>query len=77
MRPCVESCAIPQSKIIFEELSKALVVTQGGKRSSNQSSRRSVHTQSQIASPRSGMTQRNMEVVENTIRLPEFQGFGS
>jgi hypothetical protein len=81
---CVESmtpCASPQSEITVEDLSKSLIVSQGGQSSSNQSSGSSVQSQSQNqsqpTSPRGGTTQRNMAGVDNTLRLPEFQGVGS
>jgi hypothetical protein len=77
---CVESmtpCASPQSEITVEDLSKELIVSKGGQSSSNQSSGSSAQSQSQPTSPRGGTTQRNMAGVDNTLRLPEFQGVGS
>jgi hypothetical protein len=79
---CVESmtlCASPQSEVMFEDLSKEIVVSQGGSSSSSQNSGSSVQSQnqSQPTSPRGGTTSNNMVGVDNTLRLPEFQGIGS
>jgi hypothetical protein len=70
-------CASPRSEITFEDLSKSLIVSKGGKSSSDQSSGSGVQSQSQPISPRGGTTQRNMERVEKTLIFPEFQGVGS
>jgi hypothetical protein len=71
----------PQSEIIVEDLSKVIVVSQGGQSSSNQSNGISAWSQSlnhsQPTLPRRGNIQRNMIGVDNTLRLPEFQGVGS
>jgi len=64
---------------MFEDLSKEIVVSQGGPSSSNQSSGSNARSQNQIqpTSPRGGTTPINMAGVDNTLRLPEFQGIGS
>jgi hypothetical protein len=70
----------PQSKITFEDLSKAIIVSQGVHSSSSQNCGSSVHSQSQTqsppTSPRRGTTQANMVGVDNTLRLLEFKGVG-
>jgi hypothetical protein len=75
------SCVSPKSEISVEDLSKPIVVIQGGPSSSNQSSESSAqsqnHNQNQLTSPTRGNTQINMAGVDNTLRLPEFQGFRS
>jgi hypothetical protein len=72
-------CASPQSEVTFEYFSKEIVVSQGGLSSSSQNSGSSVQSQnqSQPTSPRGGTTSNNMVRVDNTLRLPEFQGIGS
>jgi hypothetical protein len=77
---CVDSttpCASPRSEVTFEDLSKALIVSRGRHSSSSQSSGSSASSQSQPTSPRGGTTQNNMVGLDNTLRLPEFQGVGS
>jgi hypothetical protein len=81
-RSCGESttlCASPQSGITFEDLSKAIVVSQRGHNSSSQNNGSSAQSQNQSppTSPRGGNTQTNMAGVDNTLRLLEFKGVGS
>jgi hypothetical protein len=70
----------PQLEITFEYLSKAIVVSHGGKSSSSQNSGISAQTQSQNqsppTSPRGGTTKSNMEGLDNTLRILEFKGVG-
>jgi hypothetical protein len=75
MTPCVS----PQSEITFEDLSKAIIVSQGGQNSTSRNSGSSVQSQNQSVptSPRGGNTQTNMVGIDNTLRLPEFKGVGS
>jgi hypothetical protein len=66
-----------RSEVTFEDLSKALIVSRGSQNSSSQSSGSSASSQSQPTSSRGGTTQNNMAGLDNTLRLPEFQGVGS
>jgi hypothetical protein len=77
---CVDSmtlCASPRSEITFEDLSKELIVSKGRQSSSSKSSGSNVMSQSQPTLPRGGTTKNNMAGLDNTLRLPEFQGVGS
>jgi hypothetical protein len=79
-RCCLESttpCASSQSKVTVEDLSKALVVSGVNKNSNSQINRGNTTSQNQPTSPRGGATKNNMAMIENTLRLPEFQGVGS
>jgi hypothetical protein len=69
---CVESmtpCVSPQSEIIIEDLSKTIVVSQGGQSSSNLSNGSSAQSQIQPTSLRRGNTQSNMTGADNTLRV--------
>jgi hypothetical protein len=72
-------CASPQLEITFEDLSRAIIVSQGGKNNSSQNSRSSTQIQNQSppTSLRGDNTQTNMVGIDNTLRLPEFKGVGS
>jgi hypothetical protein len=72
-------CASPQSKITFEDLSKAIIVIQGGHNNTSRNSGSSAQSQNQSVptSPRGGNTQTNMVGIDNTLRLLEFKGVGS
>jgi hypothetical protein len=71
----------PQLEITVEDLSKSIIVSQGGQSINSQNSGSSVRSQSQNqsqpASPRGGTTQSNMVGVDNTPILPQCQGVGS
>jgi hypothetical protein len=69
-------CASPRSEITFEYLSKELIVSRGRQNNSIQSSGSSVSIQSQPTSPGGGTTQNTMAGLDNTLRMPEFQGVG-
>ena len=72
-------CASPQSRIIVEDLSKSIIVSQGVQSSSNQNSGSSMQSQNQSppTSPRGGNTKNNMVGIYNTLRIPKFKGVGS
>jgi len=70
-------CASPRSKITFEYFLKVLIVSGGRKSISIQRRGISVLSHSQPTSPRGVTTQNNMVGLDNTLRLPKFQGVGS
>jgi hypothetical protein len=69
-------CASPRSEAETKTLSREIVVS-GGSQNNSQNSGSSTTNQSQSTSPKVSTTQNTMAGIDNTLRMPEFQGAGS
>jgi hypothetical protein len=68
-------CASPRSEAETRTLSREIVVS-GGSQNNSQNSGSSTTNQSQSTSPKVSTTQNTMAGIDNTLRMPEFQGVG-